>query len=139
MQDDFYITPQLAVMETTNSVFNQTLFQLYLTPKSALSWQRAYIANGFATSATEWTDLFAMYNSGTYNNQVRLRAMLWLPRGRHARMHAHTLRLLSCTLPCAPLCSGWWLTTQSLRPATSRSPTFCASLSRFLASRTRPM
>lgn len=71
VQDDFYITPQLAVMETTNSVFNQTLFQLYLTPKSALSWQRAYIANGFAASATEWTDLFAMYNSGTYNNQVR--------------------------------------------------------------------
>jgi hypothetical protein len=73
LQDDFYVTPRFVSMETTNSVFNHTLYELYITPASALSWQRAYISNGWATSGAQWVQLFAMYNSGTYNNQVRLR------------------------------------------------------------------
>lgn len=70
LQDDFYTTRQLVVMETTNSVFNRTLFDLYITPQSAFTWQRAYAANGWAQSGEEWTSLFAMHNSGCYNNQV---------------------------------------------------------------------
>ena len=38
-KDDFAVTPQFVVMETTNSVFNRKLFDL-ITPESVLTWQR---------------------------------------------------------------------------------------------------
>lgn len=68
-KDDFYATQDLVVMETTNSVFNATLFELYVTPESLFSWQRAYAANGWADGGRAWTAMFALFNSGTYNNQ----------------------------------------------------------------------
>jgi Phospholipase B len=68
-KDDFLVTPQFAVFETTNSQWNTTLFDLYTTPQTAFTWQRNAIASLYATSGQEWTTLFALYNSGTYNNQ----------------------------------------------------------------------
>lgn len=58
----------LVSMETTNSVYNTSLYNA-TTPQTALSWQRVIIANAWAYSGAEWTELMAMHNSGTYNNQ----------------------------------------------------------------------
>jgi hypothetical protein len=70
--DDFYITSQdLYVTETTNSVFNNDLYDL-LTPKSLLTWQRAMVANRLSSTGKEWVEIFARYNSGTYNNQFQV-------------------------------------------------------------------
>jgi len=67
--DDFYFTSSnLAVIETTNPMFNSKLYEK-LTPKSLMCWFRAMIANRMADNAKEWTDVFARENSGTYNNQ----------------------------------------------------------------------
>ncbi|ETO14283.1 hypothetical protein RFI_23087 [Reticulomyxa filosa] len=67
--DDWYVMDSgLAVVETTNDIFNKSLFSR-LTPETLLSWQRVRIANALATTAQEWTQIFAEYNSGTYNNQ----------------------------------------------------------------------
>lgn len=68
--DDFYVTraTQLAVIETTNSVFNMSL--LYeISPLSMFTWQRAMAATYNAASGAQWTAMFATSNSGTYNNQ----------------------------------------------------------------------
>mmetsp|Transcript_16414 Transcript_16414/g.43008 ORF Transcript_16414/g.43008 Transcript_16414/m.43008 type:complete len:595 (+) Transcript_16414:122-1906(+) len=69
--DDFYSMSnseqQLAVMETTNNVYNTSLYDL-LTPKSLYTWSRAMVANRLSTSGKQWVDLFAIHNSGTYNN-----------------------------------------------------------------------
>jgi len=40
-----------------------------LSTRTALSWQRAMVANRMATTSKEWIDIFSLYNSGTYNNQ----------------------------------------------------------------------
>ncbi|KAF0978251.1 hypothetical protein FDP41_002766 [Naegleria fowleri] len=67
--DDFYITSAgLVITETSNNIFNLTLYQK-TTPETLLYWIRNIVANRLATSAKEWTDIFAKYNSGTYNNQ----------------------------------------------------------------------
>lgn len=96
-KDDFYVSggaARLAVFETTNSVFNQTLYQLYITPKSVLTWQRVMVAMGWATSGSQWTSLFARYNSGTYNNQwVVVDAKLFQPASPAAASSAAPLSL----------------------------------------------
>jgi hypothetical protein len=68
--DDFYITgdSQLVVIETTNAVFNTSLYQ-YVKPTSVLYWMRNIVANRLGNSGREWAKWFALYNSGTYNNQ----------------------------------------------------------------------
>jgi len=67
--DDFYVTnTDLAIMETTNSFFNNDLFDL-LTPDSLLTWHRAMIANYLTNDSKSWTETFIINNSGTYNNQ----------------------------------------------------------------------
>ncbi len=67
--DDFYITSQnLAIIETTNSLFNNDLFDK-LNPQSLLCWQRAMISNRISVTALDWTQNFSLLNSGTYNNQ----------------------------------------------------------------------
>jgi len=68
-EDDFYIlTSQLVVMETTNSVFNLSLYDA-ITPSTVVSWIRAIVANRMANSGKEWVSIMKKYNSGTYNNQ----------------------------------------------------------------------
>jgi hypothetical protein len=67
--DDFYLLSSgLVVMETTNSIYDTSLYKL-LKPQSLLAWMRVAIANRMSRSAKEWVDVFSNYNSGTYNNQ----------------------------------------------------------------------
>ena len=66
--DDFYITSQdLAVIETTNTLYDDGLFDL-ITPRCLLTWQRAMIANRMSSTSKEWVGNFSKRNSGTYNN-----------------------------------------------------------------------
>lgn len=68
--DDWYMTDKkLAVMETTNGVYNTSLFKNYLSPKSVSAFLRVMIANFLATDAPSWVKYFSRNNSGTYNNQ----------------------------------------------------------------------
>ena len=63
--DDFYLTNAgLGIIETTNGNFNPKLWD-FITPKSVLSWIRANVANLMATTAPQWTTVFARENSGT--------------------------------------------------------------------------
>lgn len=68
--DDFYTvwSSGLAVIETTNSIFNTSLYSL-VQPESLWAWQRVRMANLLSASGSAWSDNFAEYNSGTYNNQ----------------------------------------------------------------------
>ncbi|KAL4420666.1 hypothetical protein ABPG75_010322 [Micractinium tetrahymenae] len=67
--DDFYLlSTGLVVLQTTNSVFNKSLYSL-LVPESVLSWQRARIASFLSNDGKCWTDVMAQHNSGTGNNQ----------------------------------------------------------------------
>lgn len=57
-------------METTNGIYNHDLYNPQtINPQTALSWQRAAIATGFAMNGSDWVTLFRQHNSGTYNNQ----------------------------------------------------------------------
>jgi hypothetical protein len=69
-KDDFYVLPNhhLIVMETTNGVMNEKLYDA-VTTHSLLTWQRLPLCNTLATSGKEWVDLVSKYNSGTYANQ----------------------------------------------------------------------
>lgn len=68
-KDDFYVTSHgLTVMETTNDVFDNSLFR-FIKPQTMLSWQRAFVSNAMAADGSTWTRIFALHNSGTYNNQ----------------------------------------------------------------------
>ena len=67
--DDFFLMDNdLFVMETTNSIFNETLYSV-LTPKSLLTWIRVVLANRLSSNGEEWVENFARENSGTCNNQ----------------------------------------------------------------------
>ncbi|KAH6942884.1 hypothetical protein HPB50_011417 [Hyalomma asiaticum] len=67
--DDFYlISSGLATMETTNGNQNDDLY-LYVKPQSVLAFIRNLVANRLAETGKDWTKIFSMYNSGTYNNQ----------------------------------------------------------------------
>jgi hypothetical protein len=68
--DDWYITSNnLAVQETTNEVFNTTLYKLYTVPTTVSEFLRAMVATYLATTGQEWVELFQYNNSGTYCNQ----------------------------------------------------------------------
>jgi len=67
--DDYYITDsKLVTMETTLNVYNTKLYGK-MSSETLLSWQRAILANRLAVNASSWVDIFAMHNSGTYNNE----------------------------------------------------------------------
>jgi hypothetical protein len=71
--DDFYITDRdLYVTETTNTVFNTTLYDLLDPHNSLLTWHRTMIANRLSDNGKDWTNYFSKYNSGTYNNQMQV-------------------------------------------------------------------
>lgn len=70
--DDFYITDQdIFITETTNTIFDTKLYDV-LTPESLLTWLRSILANRLSSDAKTWTEVFAKYNSGTYNNQFQI-------------------------------------------------------------------
>jgi len=72
--DDYYTTypTQLTIMETTNDVMNQTLFEKYISIKTVPFWIRIMIANRMAKGGIEWAEQFSKLNSGTYNNQYQI-------------------------------------------------------------------
>lgn len=68
--DDFYlISSGLAVMETTNAVFNRSLYA-GIKPEGIV-WEefRSMVSNRLAVDGKAWHEMFGKYNSGTYNNQ----------------------------------------------------------------------
>ena len=69
--DDFTLMSpsKLTSMETTIGNSNDDLWQYIVPQGSVLSGFRATVANWLADSGWEWTDIFARYNSGTYNNE----------------------------------------------------------------------
>lgn len=69
-KDDFYTLPlqRMVVMETTNSVFNNSLYDKVI-PRALMAWQRVPVSNFLARDGTHWADLMTHHNSGTYNNQ----------------------------------------------------------------------
>ena len=71
-QDDFYyVDSNLLVMETTNQILNESLFD-NTTPYALLTWVRVIVSNRLASTADEWTKIFQKENSGTYNNQYMI-------------------------------------------------------------------
>lgn len=67
--DDFYINDKgLFILETTLTNFNDELYEQN-TPRSVFTWMRAVHATWTSESGKEWTETFALHNSGTYNNQ----------------------------------------------------------------------
>jgi hypothetical protein len=96
--DDFFVTHnQLAVIETTNGFFNESLFK-EIVPQKAMSFERAIIANSLATSGAEWVQLFAQHNSGTYNNQWMIVDYKLFDANSAAPLPANTLWIIE-TLP----------------------------------------
>ena len=88
--DDYYLTSQrLTVIETTNGVYNTSLFDA-VTPQTVPYWVRVTLATRGATTAQEWHQLFYKYNSGTYNNRT-LRALV-SNHGRAAPALAMSMR-----------------------------------------------
>ena len=70
--DDFYLLDNdLYVTETTNTVFNQKLYD-NLKPQCLLSWIRTLLANRLSSTGKEWVEIFGKENSGTYNNQFQV-------------------------------------------------------------------
>jgi len=67
--DDYYLTSaNLEIMETTNEIFDNSLYK-NVVPQSLLYWIRITVATRVATTGQEFSQTFAKYNSGTYNNQ----------------------------------------------------------------------
>jgi len=68
--DDFWILNSgLVVIETTLHTWNTTLYDLYCTPDSVLSWIRVSAVNLIARDGARWAEYFDTANSYTYNNQ----------------------------------------------------------------------
>ncbi|GFR48281.1 hypothetical protein Agub_g10056 [Astrephomene gubernaculifera] len=82
-KDDWYTTDKFVIMETTNGLYNKSLYDL-IQPRCVLMWQRAQLANFGARSGSEWVDLFGRHNSGTYNNQWMVLDVPRLHSGRHS-------------------------------------------------------
>lgn len=67
--DDWLVTDKgLYIIETTNNIYNTDLYNR-CSSSSLLSWVRSQVATRMARTPRQWTELFARYNSGTYNNQ----------------------------------------------------------------------
>ncbi|RUS74760.1 hypothetical protein EGW08_017489 [Elysia chlorotica] len=60
--DDFYLMGgQLAVLQTSNDIFNDTLYDL-VKPQSLLTWQRVQAANLLARGGQEWAGLVSRHS-----------------------------------------------------------------------------
>ncbi|KAK6100526.1 Phospholipase B family protein [Brugia pahangi] len=68
--DDFILaTSGLAIIETTINIFNRSLYNAIKPNGQLHCWIRSIIATKLANTAKQWMQIFARYNSGTYNNQ----------------------------------------------------------------------
>lgn len=68
--DDYHLTSGgLAVMETTLSILDDTLFRRRSPAAGPLTWVRNMVASRLASSGYEWAAIFSKFNSGTYNSQ----------------------------------------------------------------------
>uniref|UniRef100_A0A915Q441 Phospholipase B-like n=1 Tax=Setaria digitata TaxID=48799 RepID=A0A915Q441_9BILA len=68
--DDFLLSSSgLAIIETTNAIFNYSLYDAVKAVGQLHCWIRSIIATRLANTAKQWITIFARYNSGTYNNQ----------------------------------------------------------------------
>jgi hypothetical protein len=83
--DDFYLTPSLAVVSTTNHILNASLFDWLPARGRLLSWQRVRVALLLAEDGETWARLFANRNSGTYNNQYDVVTLSRFSPGRELR------------------------------------------------------
>jgi hypothetical protein len=67
--DDYYQTSaNMVVIETTNNIANMSLYDL-VTPESVPTFVRVMVANALTTSGQDWAEMYALQNSGTYNNR----------------------------------------------------------------------
>jgi hypothetical protein len=69
--DDFFVVngqAKLFVTETTLDLYDPSVLQK-VHAETVLSWARSRVSNMLATSGSHWSDLFALYHSGTYDNQ----------------------------------------------------------------------
>lgn len=67
--DDWYMMSNgISSQETTNAN-NNNASKGTLTPRTVPEFVRVMVANRVAVDGSSWTQLFGMYNSGTYNNQ----------------------------------------------------------------------
>jgi len=71
LDDFYYMDSGLVMLETTNNVFDMTLFDK-VTPESLFAWQRVRLASQNAHTGEEWYQHVKWYNSGTYNNQYAI-------------------------------------------------------------------
>jgi len=69
--DDFHLMDNgMVSIETSIGVFNYSLYNNNtIKPQSLLYSFRVMVANRMAKDSPDWATQFAMYNSGTYNNQ----------------------------------------------------------------------
>ena len=68
--DDFLITGNnMLVTETTNPIYNLTLYYENIKPETLFVWQRMLVSSRLASDSKVWTDAFQNHNSGTDNNQ----------------------------------------------------------------------
>uniref|UniRef100_A0A1I8EMD1 Phospholipase B-like n=1 Tax=Wuchereria bancrofti TaxID=6293 RepID=A0A1I8EMD1_WUCBA len=68
--DDFILASSgLAIIETTINIFNRSLYDAIKPSGQLHCWIRSIIATKLANTAKQWMQIFARYNSGTYNNQ----------------------------------------------------------------------
>ena len=92
--DDFYFTSKgLVVIETTNSNYNESSFDL-VTEESLLCWQRVQLSNRMSENAKEWTEIFAKFNSGTYNNMYMVLDTKNVEFGNYTKIKDNTLMIV---------------------------------------------
>jgi len=62
----------MVIMETTNDVFNETLYRNYINSNTVSEWVRVMVSNVLGVNGRTWAGNFSLYNSGTYNNQWQI-------------------------------------------------------------------
>ena len=92
--DDFYYTSKgLVIIETSLSNYNETSYDL-INEKSLLCWQRVQLSNRMAETAKEWTKIFSIYNSGTYNNQYMVLNTKGIKFGEHPKIEENSFMIV---------------------------------------------
>jgi hypothetical protein len=108
--DDWFINQhQLLIMETTNEIFNMSLYQ-FLTPQTVPYWIRVQVANT-AKTGPEWHNTFKQYNNGGYEEEdmcvLNVRVNLFVCLFLHT--DTTTNGSLSTT-SCIKRVTHWWQT-----------------------------